>query len=86
MGTRNGVGIGLSYLPVRLQRRADRYDNSVPTRFLAPIDCSKIPAPSTEYNYSPTVLQQFHLLCGLEFRVGCKLNWIAAKFNDGSTL
>jgi hypothetical protein len=27
-----------------LCRLADRYDNSIPTRFLAPIDCLKIPA------------------------------------------
>jgi len=41
---RNRVGIGLSYLPARLHRWAGRYDNSVPTRFLFPVDCSKIPA------------------------------------------
>jgi hypothetical protein len=81
MGARSRGGIGLSYRPARLHRRAGRCDNSVPTRFLAPIDCSKIPAPSTDY-YSPTVLHQFHLLCGLEFRVGFKWNWIASKFND----
>jgi hypothetical protein len=44
MGARNRVGIGLLHLPARLNGLAGRYDNSVPTRFLATIDCSKIPA------------------------------------------
>ena len=44
MGARNRIGIGLSYRPARLHRLAGRYDNAVPTRFLAPIDCSKIRA------------------------------------------
>ncbi len=46
MGNRNRIGIGLrlSYRHARIHRLAGRYDNSVPTRFLAPIDCSKIPA------------------------------------------
>jgi hypothetical protein len=30
--------------PGNLRRLAGRDDNSVPTRFLAPVDCSKIPA------------------------------------------
>jgi hypothetical protein len=30
--------------PARLCSLAGRYDNPIPTRFLAPIDCSKIPA------------------------------------------
>jgi hypothetical protein len=34
----------LSFRPARLHRLAGRYDNSDPTRFLASIDCSKIPA------------------------------------------
>ncbi len=33
---------------------AGRYDNSIPTRLLAPIDCYKIPALSTQI--SPEVL------------------------------
>jgi hypothetical protein len=53
-------GIGLSYRPARLHRLAEsipgllkslkiptlagRYDNAIPTRFLTPIDCLKIPA------------------------------------------
>jgi hypothetical protein len=44
MGAGNGVEIGLSYRPDRLHRLAGRYENSVPTRFLIPIGCSKIPA------------------------------------------
>jgi hypothetical protein len=44
MGARNRVGTGLSYWPARLHRLAGRYNNLVPTRFLAPIDCSKIAA------------------------------------------
>jgi hypothetical protein len=44
MWARNRVGIGLSYWPARLHRLAGRYDNAVPTRFLAHIDCSKTPA------------------------------------------
>ncbi len=32
----NRVGIGLSFRPARQHRLAGRYDNSVPTRFLAP--------------------------------------------------
>jgi hypothetical protein len=32
----------MSYRPARLHRLADRYDNSVPTRFLNPIDCRKL--------------------------------------------
>ncbi len=59
MGARNRAGIGLSYWPARLQRLTEsipglpkrlqiralvgRYDNPIPPRFLAPIDCSKIP-------------------------------------------
>jgi hypothetical protein len=51
MGARNRGGIGLSFRPVRLHRRAEmihwnrflgRYDNTIPTRFLAPKDCYKI--------------------------------------------
>jgi hypothetical protein len=42
MGARNRVGIGLSYRLARLRLLAGQYNNSVPTRFLAPIDCSKI--------------------------------------------
>ena len=58
--SRNRVGIGLSYRPARLRRLAEsiprllkslkipplavRYDNPIKTRFLAPIDCSKITA------------------------------------------
>jgi hypothetical protein len=38
----------VSYQYVRLHRLACRDDNSVPTLFLAPIDCSKIPA---QYSY-----------------------------------
>jgi hypothetical protein len=34
MGARNRVGVGL----------AGRYYNPIPTQFLAPIDCSEIPA------------------------------------------
>jgi hypothetical protein len=60
MGPRNRVGIGLAYRPAKLHRLAEsipgllkslkipflagRYDNPIPIRFLAPIDCSKIPA------------------------------------------
>jgi hypothetical protein len=46
MRARNPLGIGLSDMPAAagLHRLAGRYDNSVPIRFLAPIDCSKIPA------------------------------------------
>jgi hypothetical protein len=43
-GARNRVGIGLSYRPTSLHRLAGRYDNSVHTLFLPPIDCSKLPA------------------------------------------
>jgi hypothetical protein len=45
MGARNRVGIGLSYRPTRLHRLATRYDNSVPTQLLSPIDCFTILAP-----------------------------------------
>ncbi len=53
VGARNRVGIGLSYRPARLHRLAESnpwnslnylYENHIPTRFLASIDCSKIPA------------------------------------------
>jgi hypothetical protein len=53
MGARNRVGIGLSYRPARdcifkLRRSlAGRHDNSVPPRFLAPIDCFKIRAQAS---------------------------------------
>ncbi len=46
MGARYRVGIGLSYRPARLERLADRQNNSVPNWFLAPIDCFKTPAIS----------------------------------------
>jgi hypothetical protein len=42
-GVRNRVGIGLPYGPVRQLRLVGQYDNSVPTRFLVTVDCSKIP-------------------------------------------
>ncbi len=44
MGARNREGIGLSYRPAKLHRLAGRYYNPIPTQFLAPIDCSEIPA------------------------------------------
>ncbi len=57
MGTRNRVGIGLSYRDARLHRLAEsipgllksikipyQYDIPILTRFLALIDCPKIPA------------------------------------------
>jgi hypothetical protein len=53
---RNRVGIGLLYQPARLHRQAGRYDNSVPTRFLVPIDCSKIPA---QYMTTPQCIPDF---------------------------
>jgi hypothetical protein len=37
-------GIGMSYRPVNLHRPAGQYNNLIPTRFLTPIDWSKIPA------------------------------------------
>ncbi len=43
-GARNRVGTELSSRPARLCSLAGRYDNPIPTRFLAPIDCYKIPA------------------------------------------
>jgi hypothetical protein len=51
-------------LPKSLQIRilAGRYDNPLPTRFLAPIDCSKIPAQCT--------LQSLELIKGLELMQG----------------
>ncbi len=44
MGALNRVGIGLSYRHARLPSMAGQYHNSVPTRFGAPTDSSKIPA------------------------------------------
>jgi hypothetical protein len=44
MGARNRVGTELSYRPASLLSLAGRYDSPIPTRFLTPIDCSKIPA------------------------------------------
>ncbi len=54
---------------VRLCSLAGRYDNSIPTRFLAPTDCLKIPAESRgarnrvgiELSYRPA---QLHRLAG----------------------
>ncbi len=43
-GARHRVGTELSSRPARLCSLAGRYDNLVPTLFLAPIDCYKIPA------------------------------------------
>jgi hypothetical protein len=43
MGAKNRVGIGMSYRPAIPHRLTGRYENLVPTRFIAPIDCSKIP-------------------------------------------
>jgi hypothetical protein len=39
-----GLGTELSYWAASICILAGRYDNLVPTRFLAPIDCYKIPA------------------------------------------
>jgi len=44
MGARNRVGTALSYRHASLCSLAGRYDNPIPTRFLAHIDCFKIPA------------------------------------------
>ncbi len=57
MGARNKVGIGLSCRPARrnsflgidswapwIRALAGRYNNPIPPRFLAPVDCLKIPA------------------------------------------
>ncbi len=44
MWARNRVGTALSYRPASLCSLAGQYDNPIPTRFLAHIDCSKIPA------------------------------------------
>jgi hypothetical protein len=44
MGARNPVGNELTYLPASQCSLVGRYDNPSPTRFLAPIDCYKIPA------------------------------------------
>jgi hypothetical protein len=41
MGARNREGIGLSYQTARLHRG---WRAGMKTRFLAPLDCSKIPA------------------------------------------
>ncbi len=44
-GSEPTLAQGCRYRPVRLYRTAGRYDNPMPTRFLDPIDCSKIPEP-----------------------------------------
>ncbi len=49
MGAKNRVGTELSDRPASLYSLAGRYDNPFPTRFLAPIDCSKIPALNNEH-------------------------------------
>jgi hypothetical protein len=54
-GARNRVGIGLSYRPAGLHRLEDRYYNSVPTCFLAHIDCYKIPALGSIPAFTDTV-------------------------------
>jgi hypothetical protein len=36
-----------------------RYDNPIPTRFLATIDCSKIPAPALSLHYRPSDLESY---------------------------
>ncbi len=41
----------LSYRPASLRILAGRYDNSIPTRFRAPKDCSKIPAQGKNFQY-----------------------------------
>jgi hypothetical protein len=43
LGAGDRVGKGLSYRPATLHRLVGKCDNSVPTRFLVPMDCSKIP-------------------------------------------
>jgi hypothetical protein len=43
------VVIGLSYRPASLCLLVGRYDNPIPSRFLAPIDCSKIPAQGLNF-------------------------------------
>ncbi len=47
MGTRNRVGIGLSYRPVGLCSLTGCYDKPMPGLVPSPIDCSKIPAQCT---------------------------------------
>jgi hypothetical protein len=86
MGTRNRVGIGLSYRPARLhspgrigslesilgllkslkiRALAGRYNNPIPTRFLAPIDCFKIPAQ-----------ELFSCICIVTIFCHCKLRFL----------
>jgi hypothetical protein len=36
---------GVGVITLRMYSMAGQYDNPIPTRFLAPIDCSKIPPP-----------------------------------------
>jgi hypothetical protein len=65
-GARNRVGIGLSYRPARLHRLAGQYDNSVPSRFLAPIDCYKIPVQNLKILtliFYPFINAQFLIAC-----------------------
>jgi hypothetical protein len=61
MGAGNRVGMGLSYRPASPCSLASLYDNLIPTWFLGPIDCSKIPALEVDttahvhqYQYFPS--------------------------------
>ncbi len=47
-GARIRVGTELPYRPASLCGTAYRYDNPIPTWFVAPIDCSKIPAQQVQ--------------------------------------
>jgi hypothetical protein len=50
MGVRNREGTELSYLPDSLCSLAGRNETHIRTRFLAPIDCLKIPALEIQQN------------------------------------
>ncbi len=51
---------------------AGRYDNPIPTRFLAPIDCLKIPALSSKFRYPAYCVHKISESCKL-----CLVNfWI----------
>jgi hypothetical protein len=56
-------------IPPRLYSLAGRYDNPIPTRFLAPIDCLKIPAwispPPVSSSYRLKMELDLQSLCGL---------------------
>jgi hypothetical protein len=84
MGARNQLGTELFYRSASLSSLAGRYDNPIPTRYLAPIDCSKIPAQKNhllkEFGFTSTCI--ISGACGKQRHMLLCFTYIVDKLNN----